>query len=102
MAKDRVIRNPEPAADQLGSVIYLFLRKVERLRIGKIQRCREINDEIITEPILCERRAVAICDLPTWSRNIENVSACQLLRLERRDNRLFFRRSTWSRRRRRR
>src|SRR6476661_3541160 len=102
MAKDRVIRNPEPAADQLASVIYLFLRKAERLRIGKIQRRREVDNQIVTEPILCQRRAVAVCDLPTWSGNIENIGACQLLRLERRDNRLLFGERAWSRRRRRR
>ena len=101
VTKDRVVRNPELAANQVACLVYFFPGKAERLRIGKIKRRWEVDDEIVAEPILRDGRAVAVCDLPTWSRNIENVSAGELLCLERRDNRLFLRRSTRTQRRRR-
>ena len=101
VTKDRVIRNAELAPDYLACLDYPLPGEVQRLRIGKIKRSKEVDNEIVTESILRERRAIAVCDLPTRSRNIENVGARQLLRLERRNNRLFFRRSAWTRRRRR-
>src|SRR5262249_6446255 len=100
MTKDRLVRNPKLSAEYSASGIYFFLRKTERFLVRKIQRGWKSDDEIVTEPILRERRAVAVRDLPAWRRNIEYVSARELLRLERRDNRLFFRRSAWIRRRR--
>ena len=73
MTKDRLIRNPKLAANQVACLAYLFSREAKRLRIGKIRGSWEVDDEIVTEPILRERRPVAVRDLSTWSWNIENV-----------------------------
>jgi len=101
VTKDRVIRNPKLAANQVACLAYFFPGEAKRLRIGKIRRSWEVDDEIVTEPILRERRPIAVRNLSTWSWNIENVRARQLLRLERRDDCFFFQRSTWTQRRRR-
>ena len=65
------------------------MRKAERLIIGKIQRGREIDREIVAQSILRERRTVPIGDLSTRRGDIEDVSPRQFLRLEGRDDRLL-------------
>ena len=100
MTHDRLIRNPELAPDQLACRIDFLPGKIHRLRTGKIQRRGKIDDEIVAESVLRQRRAAAVCDLPTRRGNIEDVSARELLRLECRDNRLFFWRLIRTRRRR--
>ena len=90
MPQNCVIRDLQRAPDQLLRLVDLLPRKADRLRIGKIERCREIDRQIVTDLILRKRRAVAVCDLAARRRYIENVSARQLLRLECWNDRLFF------------
>ena len=82
----------------LSAALNLLMRETERLRVGKIERRREIDREIVTELVLRERHAVAIDDLAARRGDIEDVSARQLLRFVSRDDRLLGlrrRRRTW-------
>ena len=90
VAKNRLVGNPDFATNQPGRLVDLFPGEAECLRIGKIKRRREIDGEIVAEPILRERFAVAVCNLAARRWNIEDVSAREFLRLECRDDRLFF------------
>src|ERR1043165_6432478 len=96
VTENRFIGNSKSAASYFPCGVYLFPCVAERFGIRKIQRCWKVDDEIVTKPVLRERRAIAVCDLTARSRNIENVSARQLLRLESGDDRLFLRRRSWT------
>src|SRR5437016_10001285 len=86
------------------------MRKLESLIVVKVQRGWKTDRQIVAQSILRERRTVAIGNLSTRRRDIEDVSAREFLRLEGRNNFLverrlrdFFRgRGTGRRRRRRR
>src|SRR4030095_7604211 len=95
---DSLIRKPPRPPGELRGQRDLFTGKRERLRVGKIERRREADREIVGNFVLRERQAVAIGDLPARRRDVENVSARELLRLERRDDRLVFRISGSARR----
>ena len=58
------------------------MRESERLRIGEIERGREIDREIVAQFVLRERRAIAVGDLAARGRNVEHVSARLLLRFQ--------------------
>ncbi len=82
MTKDRFIGNLKFATNQPGGPVDLFPGEAEHLRVGKIKRRREIDGEIVAEPILRERLAIAVCDLAARCRNVEDVSAREFLRLK--------------------
>ncbi len=79
MTKDRFIGNLKFATNQPGGSVDLFPGEAEHLRVGKIKRRGEIDGEIVAEPILRERLAIAVCYLAAWRRNVEDVSARELL-----------------------
>ena len=96
MTKNRLIGNPESASNYFPCRVYLFPCVAERLGIQKIQRRWKIDDQVVTKPVLRQWRSITVCDLPAWSWHIENISAREFLRLESRDDGLFFRRRTWT------
>ena len=86
------------------------MRKFQGLAVVKLKWGWKIDRQTVAESVLRERRTVAIGNLSTRRRDIEDVSAREFLRLEGRNNFLverrlrdFFRgRGTGRRRRRRR
>ncbi len=92
MPLDQLVRDLQRTAEQFFGRPNFLLREGEQLRIGEIERRREIDREIVAEPVLRERLAVAIRDLSARRGNIEHVGARELLRLEGGNDRLFERR----------
>ena len=90
MAKNRFVGNLDFATNEPGGSVDLFFGKAKCLRIGKIKRRREIDGEIVAEPILRERFAIAVCDLAARRCNIKDVSARELLCFKRRHNCFLF------------
>ena len=70
MAFDQLIGDSERSAEQLFGGPNFLRNEGKQLRIGEIERCREMNREIVAQPVLRERRAMAICDLPAGCGNI--------------------------------
>ena len=90
MAKNRFVGNLDFATNEPGGSVDLFFGKAKCLRIGKIKRRREIDGEIVAEPILRERFAIAVCDLAARRWNIKDVSAREFLCFKRRHNCFLF------------
>src|ERR1700719_4128037 len=90
MTQDRLVGDFNGTPNQFGRLFDLLPGKTDRLSIGKIERCGKINCEIVTYFFLRKRRPVAIRNLAARGGDIENVSARELLRFKRGDNRLFF------------
>ena len=87
MPLDQVVGNPERSAQQFFRCLNFLPREAQQLRIGKIERRRVTDREIVTQPVLRERCAVSIRDLTARRGNVENVSARELLRFECRNDR---------------
>jgi hypothetical protein len=82
MPLDQVVGNPELAAKEFLRCLDFFVRISEQLRIGKIERRREADRQIVAQAILRQRQTIAVGDQPARRRDIENVSPRQLLSLE--------------------
>ena len=92
MPLDQLVGNLERSTKQFFRSLNFLPCETQQLRVRKIERRRETDREIVTQPILRERHAVSIRDLTSRGGNVEDVSARKLLRFECRNDRFLKRR----------
>src|SRR5438067_2845799 len=95
MPQDGLVRHPDVTAGELFRSRYLPVREIEHLSIAKLKWCRKIDRQVVSQLVLRKRGTVAISDLATRSRDIQDVSARELLRLESGNDRPLHQTGRW-------
>ena len=75
MPEDQIVRNIQTMTEKFLGLGDSRVRKIQRLPVGKIERSRVIDREIVTDLILRERGAISIGDLSARRRNIKDVGS---------------------------
>ena len=89
MTLDQLVRDLHRPAEQPFGRPNFFVSEGKQLRIGKIKRSRKTDHEIVAQPVLGERRPMAVGDLSAGRGDVEDIGSRELLRLKCGHNRLF-------------